>query len=128
MAGKPGTKGLKPTEVGPVYQEDFLNGMDGRGQVVKTLRQRLGALVSDLGGGAGLSYMERSLSKRLVHLERLIERKEAQLARNKDISEPDYLNSINAFSGLCSKLGLKRRAKPVMSVEEYMARRGKDTR
>ena len=133
MSGKRGAKGTKATEVGPQYHPDFLDDMDGRGQVVRTLRQRLGALVSDLGGGANLSYIERSLCKRAIHLERLIEKKELALARGGTITESDYLNGINTLSGLCAKLGLKRRAKPTMSINEYMRHRtatptDKDTR
>jgi hypothetical protein len=94
--------------------------MDGRGRTVRTLRQRLGSLISDLGGAPQLSYQEKSLCKRLIHLERLIERKESTLAHGGNIVESDYLNAINTLSGLCSKIGMKRRAKPVGTLAQLL--------
>ena len=121
MAGKRGQKGRKATEIAERYQEDFLEAMDGRGRIVKTLRQRLGALVADLGGLAELSYQERSLCRRVIHLERHIERKELSLAHGGTVEETDYLSAINCLSGLFSKIGIKRRSKPVMSLQDYLS-------
>lgn len=120
MSGKPGQKSDKATEIAERFGEDFLESMDGRGRTVRTLRQRLGALVSDLGGAPHLSYQEKSLCKRFVHIERLIERKESTLAHGGNIVESDYLNAINTLSGLCSKIGMKRRAKPTTSLPDYL--------
>lgn len=113
MAGVRGMKSALSTEVAARFDEDFLESMDGRGRTVRTLRQRLGALVSDLGGAPHLSYQEKSLCKRLIHLERLIERKESTLAHGGNIEETNYLSAINTLSGLCGKLGLKRRARQI---------------
>ena len=120
MSGKPGQKSDKATEIAERFGEDFLETMDGRGRTVRTLRQRLGALVSDLGGGPHLSYQEKSLCKRFIHLERLIERKESTLAHGGNVTESDYLNAINTLSGLCSKIGMKRRAKPVGTLSQLL--------
>jgi hypothetical protein len=122
MSGVKGQQGTGAKEVPAKFEEGFLATMDGRGRTVRTLRQRLGALISDLGGAAGLSYQEQSLCKRLVHLERLIERKESTLAHGGNVEETNYLSAINALTGLCGKLGLKRRAKPVLSLSDYLAK------
>jgi hypothetical protein len=95
------------------YDEGFLDEMDGRSELAKVLRQRLRALVSDLGGLDALSYQERSLCKRAVHLERLIEQRELTLAHNGTVDESGYFNAINVLSGLYHKLGMKRRARTV---------------
>ena len=123
MAGKQGAKSEKAVEIPARFDMNFLEAMDGRGHAVKTLRQRLGALMSDLGGGPELSYQEQSLCKRFVHLERLIERKESSFMHNGTPVEIDYLNAINTLSGLCTKLGMKRRAKVVGTLAELLSRR-----
>ena len=119
MAGKRGMKSEKETDVQAKHTPGFLEDMDGRTEVSRTLRQRLGALVSDLGGLDALSYQERSLCKRVIHLERLIEKRELSLAHNGSIDESGYFVAINVLNGLFTKLGLKRRAK-TLSLKDYL--------
>ena len=119
MAGKQGMKSEKETDVSAKHTPGFLEDMDGRTEVSRTLRQRLGALVSDLGGLDALSYQERSLCKRVIHLERLIEKRELSLAHNGIIDESGYFVAINVLNGLFTKLGLKRRAK-TLSLKDYL--------
>ena len=118
----PSGKGEKPTEVQKRYEAGFLDSMDGRTEVTRSLRQRLGQLVADLGGVSNLSYMEQSLCKRVVHLERLIEKRELTLAHGGAVDENLQLTTINCLSGLFSKLGLKRRARKIQSLDEYLKR------
>lgn len=106
-------KSALPTDIPARYDESFLEEMDARSEVYKMMSQRLRSLVISLGGSDGLSYQERSLCKRAIHLERLIEKRELTLALNGTIDEPGYFNAINVLSGLYSKLGLKRRVKMV---------------
>ena len=115
----PSGKVEKPTDVEARYQEDFLLHLDGRVRVAKSLRERLGALVSDLGGHDSLSYQERSLCKRIVHLERVIEKYECTLAHGGTVDMHLYLSAINVLSGLYSKVGMKRRAK-TLSLKDYL--------
>lgn len=121
MSGKPGQKSTLSTEVETRFDEDFLDSMDGRVSTVRTLRQRLSQLMADLGGLAQLSYQERSLCRRVVHLERLIEKKEASLAHGGTVDENGYLGAINALSGLFTKIGLRRRPKIVGTLQELLA-------
>src|SRR5215831_7558507 len=122
MAGKLGQKSEKPSEVSKRYRENFLDAMDGRAEVTRTLRERLSALIADLGGLDNLSYQERSLCKRIIHLERLIEKDELTLAHNGPIDRHAHFAAVNALSGLLSKLGLKRRARQVPSLAEYLGK------
>lgn len=119
MAGKAGCKSQKALDVDTRYREDFLDTMDGRTEVSRTLRQRLGQLTSDLGGLNNLSYQERSLCRRIIHLERQLDKKELSLAHNSPIDEQSYYTAINTLSSLFSKLGLKRRARTV-SLSDYL--------
>ena len=119
----PRGKGEKPTDLTGRYDEDFLAQMDGRVRVAKSLRERLGALVSDLGGMAALSYQEQSLCKRIVHIERLIEKDELTLAHNGTIDRHAHFAALTTLSSLFSKLGLKRRAKQLPSLQNYLSER-----
>jgi hypothetical protein len=120
MAGKPGRYSTKPTDVENRYHGAVLDELDGRVRLARTLRERMRALTNDLGGVKELSYQEQSLCKRAVHLERLLEQKEAMLAHGGTCDESSYLNAINALSGLYSKLGLKRRARVLPTLREYV--------
>jgi len=120
MSGKPGQKGTKATEISKRFRADFLEMLDGRAEVTRTLRERLSALISDLGGLDGLSYQEVSLCKRAVHLERLIELRELKLANGGTVDVNEYLSAINCFAGLLGKLGMKRKARTV-TLKDYLS-------
>jgi len=119
MAGVPGQQTTKGTEVPDRYDGDFLEALDGRYRTARTLRQRLSQLTADLGGLAQLSYQERSLCRRVVHLERLIEKKELSLAHGGTLlDENGYYSALTTLSSLFSKVGYKRRAKVVASLTD----------
>jgi hypothetical protein len=120
MAGKKGQHSQLNTDVGPRFSEDFLDELDGRVRVARTLRDRLRELTNDLGGVAQLSYQEASLCRRAIHLERQVERLESTLAHGGSVDYTQYFSMINTLSGLFSKIGLKRRAKQVQSLSEYL--------
>jgi hypothetical protein len=120
MSGIPGQTGTKPTEVPERYEAGYLEDMDGRVRTARTLRQRRSALVASLGGEDQLSYQELSLCNRIIHLERLIERREMSLAQGVTIDETAYISALNALGSLLTKIGLKRRAKQVQSLSEYV--------
>jgi hypothetical protein len=120
MAGKRGRYSAKATDVANRYHGAVLDELDGRVRLARTLRERMRALTNDLGGINDLSYQEVSLCKRCVHLERLLEKKEATLAHGGTCDESTYLNAINALSGLYSKLGLRRRARVLPTLREYV--------
>lgn len=120
MTEKPRGRVVKPTEVPARYDPGFLDAMDGRVEAVRTLRQRLSQLMGDLGGERELSYQEKSLCKRIVHLERLIERREMSMAHGGTVDESVHLAGINSLCALFGKIGLKRRAKQIPSLGDYL--------
>lgn len=107
-----------PKDVPPKFVEGFLDELDGRAEIVKTLRRRFRALINDLGGD-GLSYQEKSLAKRAVHLERVIEKTEAILVRGGTVDMNVYLSCINIFTGVLNRLGMRKRAK-TLSLKDYL--------
>ncbi|MBI5315847.1 MAG: hypothetical protein HZB34_07740 [Nitrospirae bacterium] len=120
MSAKVGQRSLKPTEMSRRYTAQFLEDMDGRSLIARALRGQLRELTNDLGGIAQLSYQERSLAKRVVHLQRLIEQKERALMQGDPVDQTSYFSAVTLLSSLLSKLGLKRRAKQLPSLTEYL--------
>ncbi|WHZ25321.1 MAG: hypothetical protein OJF51_000116 [Nitrospira sp.] len=123
MGGKNSGIGTKPTDISKRYRADFIQKMDGRVTAVKALHERFNALASDLGGLESLSFQEQSLCKRIVFLERHIERMELIVAKGGTVEVHAYIASINALAGLLSKIGLRRRAKKIPPLHEYIEAR-----
>ena len=120
MTEKRKNKNTKLIDVPVKYNTDFMAEMDGRVEVARTLRERLAAYYSDLGGQANLSRMEQSICKRIVHVERWAEKTELTMAHGGTVDIHAYFVSVNVLSGLLSKIGLRRRAKLLPSLNDYL--------
>lgn len=123
MSGKPGQRPSQPTTPPERFEPGFIATTDMRFALPKLLRARLQELVGDLGGADALSYQERSLAERLIHLEWQIGEWEALARDGKPVDHARYLHAVNALNGLVRSLGLKRRAKPVPTLAEFLADR-----
>ena len=119
MGGKNSGIGTKPTDLSKRFRADFFQRMDGRVTAVKALRERFNALTTDLGGLDNLSYQEKTLCKRAIFLERHIEGMELLVTKGGAVEVHSYIASINALSGILSRIGLKRRAKQI-SLRDYL--------
>ena len=122
MAGRLGMKSLLNKDIPSVHVKDWLAKMDGRRGVVKQMKARWRELATNLGGMEHLSYQERSLSLRLIHVEAWIAAQEARVVRGEPINENAWFQALNAYSGLLAKLGLQRRAKPTNGLQALLAR------
>ena len=122
MSGKKGAHSTLLTAVPETYQPEYCSALDGRSRIAKIIQSRLSALMADLGGHEHSSYLEQSLAHRLVWLEAKIEAFETALAQGEAIEITEYLSALNVLSGLCNRLGLKRRARPIASLHEYTAK------
>ena len=120
MTGKPGMQGTQPTTPPERFEPGFIARTDMRFALPKLLRERLRALCTDLGGEAALSYQERILAERLIHLEWQIGEWEVLARDNKPVDQARYLHAVNALNGLVRSLGLKRRAKEVPDLQTYL--------
>jgi hypothetical protein len=99
----------------------WLATLDRRHHFAKTLFARRAQLVADLGGDDALSYAEKTLAERAIYLEQVIRDMEARHAQGKaDFDHHKYIGSINALANLLGKLGMKRAAKRVPSLPEYL--------
>jgi len=112
----------KQAEVPQQYSEDWIDRLDGRTKLAQAVRTRLNALTADLGGG--LSYQRRSLAKRAVWIELVIEQQEAALARGEDVDQGRLTQAVNTLIGLLKTLGLERVARDVPDLQTYLRNRG----
>lgn len=120
MAGNsPKNTGSSATKLGR-YQGEFFERLDGRTRAVREYRRRLAALMADAGGEAAMSYQQRALAKRAIHLEARIEALDAATARGEAVEAGTYGLLVNGLHGLLKSLGLPRKTKPV-SIEDFLS-------
>ncbi len=91
----------------------FLGEVDGRTRAARHYRQALTEYVEDRGGADMVSRAEADLCRRAAGVSTLCSAFEAGLVSGADIDVDRYLAAANTLSRLCSKLGLKRRARDV---------------
>jgi hypothetical protein len=78
------------------------------------------AIETDMGGREALSHARRSLVRRVVWLEAIIEHSEQKLAAGEGIDLGGHTQAINSLLGLYRLLGLERRARPVERLRDVM--------
>lgn len=111
----------RTTEVPRTYSPDWLEKLDGRTTLARTVNERLQALTTDLGGHSALSYQRLSLAKRAIWMEALIEQQEAALSRGEDVDHGRLTQAVNSLIGLLKTLGLDRVARDVPNLSEFLA-------
>jgi hypothetical protein len=84
--------------------------MDGRTRLGREVRDRLQALVIDLGGDDTLSHAQRSLCRRAVWLELCIEHEETRIAEGGGIDIQPHRQLVGGLLAIYKALGLKRQA------------------
>lgn len=124
MGGKNSGNSFKPTEIERRYQRGFMARMDGRCSAVRVLKNRLAEMHNDLGGEESLSYFQRSLCERGLHLEQLLKLTEEKLRDGHQIETGSYIQGVNALQGVWKTLGLRRQARDVtVTLAEYLEQR-----
>src|ERR1700693_4390245 len=104
------------------YSPDFAERLDKRTSIAKAIIERIEAIESDRGGADVLSHARRSLVRRVVWLEAIIEHSEQKLAAGEGIDLGGHTQAINSLLGLYRLLGLERRPRPVESLHDLMYR------
>lgn len=104
------------------YSADWIQKLDGRTTLARVVQNRLAELEADLGGAGQLSYQERSLCRRAIWLEAMLESREAALADGAQVDEGNHTQLIHALTSLWRALGLKRRSKAV-DLSTYLKQR-----
>lgn len=102
------------------YTPDFAERLDKRTSIAKAILERIETIETDLGGTEALSHARRSLIRRTVWLEAVIEHSEQKLAAGEGIDLGGHTQAINTLLGLYRLLGLERRQRPVRRLHEIM--------
>jgi hypothetical protein len=102
------------------YSTNWLARLDKRTKVARAVLDRIGALESDAGGAESLSHARRSLIRRAVWIEALIEGYELRLAAGEPVDVGALTQLTNSLLGLYRVLGLERRQKPARSLRDVM--------
>jgi hypothetical protein len=103
------------------YSQDWVSKLDNRTRLASVVNERLQALSADLGDWESLSYQRRSLIKRVVWLEIVIEQQEAALSRNEETDQGKLTQAVNSLIGLLKTLGLDRVSRDVADLSQYLA-------
>ncbi|MDQ2069060.1 hypothetical protein [Natronospira bacteriovora] len=113
----------KNRELPPRYRPDWIEKMDGRTTLARVVNERYETLANDLGGIEVLSYQKRSLCKRAIWMEAIIEQQEAALSRGEEVDQGKLTQAVNTLIGLLKTLGLERQARDVPDLQQYLQRR-----
>ena len=115
----------KSSEIPDRYSADWLDKLDGRTAIARVIRDRLVDLQTDLGGVESLSYQQRSLAKRAIWMEAVIEQQELALARGDEVDQGKLTQAVNSLIGLFRHLGLERKAQDVPDLTKWIQERSK---
>lgn len=99
-----------------------LDGIDGRSSTARRFRDVLAEIVADLGGSDRLSEGQRQIARRCAMLAVECEKIEALGVAGEAIDLDTYGQLTDRIGRAFQRLGLKRVAKPVMSLQEHLAR------
>lgn len=106
------------------YEAGFLREFDKRSVAFALLNTAYQEVMSDMGGQAGLSHVQVCLAERFVFLEFVLNAMEQKIALNPKESEGllgKWIQAINSLSGLAKTIGLERRRRSVVNLQEYVS-------
>lgn len=98
--------------------------VDGRTRAAVAFKGALTDFISDLGGEANASRAEIELAMRAAGLSVLASQHESDIINGESVEAESYVCVVNAQSRVLGRLGLRRRAKPVPDLQEYIAAKG----
>lgn len=100
----------------------WLDSLDKRTAMAKELWERFVALTNDLGGADRLSYIQRSLCEFALWLEFWLALQARALAEGRldDFDAGKWTQGLNTLLGLYKTLGLKRVARDVPELSEWL--------
>jgi hypothetical protein len=106
-----------------VFEQGFLQKLDGRTVAFQALNDSFNELTADLGGVKGLSHIQLCLVERFVFLEYFLKSLEAKIASSPKKSSrliARWVQSLNCLIGLAKCVGLERRVKTVTNLKDYV--------
>lgn len=118
MARRPKQKML--TTLPGKFDPNFIDRLSRRYALARVVIERRDALEAHLGGADQLSYVQRSLIKRLIWLELLTEQYEQKVANGEQVDIGALTQLNNTLKGLYKELGLKPTPRTVRRLHEHL--------
>lgn len=103
------------------FTPNFMEVLDGRTVLARAARERYEEVIADQGGEENLSRIRRSLVRRLIWQEILIEAVEADVAAGVAADMDALTKLTNSYVRLARTLGLNRHARRVPRLRDIMA-------
>jgi hypothetical protein len=104
----------------PLFTRDCL---DGRTSVAKAFDGLVRDIYADLGGRDQLSRIEIALVEGFAGACVVLDQLNAKLLQDQSIDLSEFAQASNAMVRIASRLGLKRRAKDALTLDQYLAER-----
>jgi hypothetical protein len=102
------------------FTPDFVERLDKRTAIARGVLGRIREIESDAGGAENMSHARRSLVRRVMWLECVVESSEQRLAAGEAIDLGSHVQAVNSLMGIYRCLGLERRQRSVRSLREVM--------
>lgn len=118
MARRPNQKML--VSVPAKFDPDFIDKLSRRYTLTRIVSERREALEAHL-GGENLSYVQRSLIKRLIWLELITESHEQRFVNGEEIDIGALTQLNNSLKGIYNTLGIAPTARPIRRLRDVMA-------
>lgn len=106
------------------YSPDFMDRLDKRTVLGRSVLERYQAVMNDLGGEDKLTTVKRSLARRFTWYEVMLEGMECRMAAGEEIDIGTWTQLTNSWLGIARMLGLERKAKPTKSLGHKMEWQG----
>lgn len=102
------------------YSPDFMDRLDRRTVLGRSVLEKYTAILQDLGGEDSLATIRRSMVRRFTWFEVMIEGMECRAAQGEEVDIGAWTQLTNTWLGLAKTLGLERRAKKTRTLREVM--------
>ena len=102
------------------YSPDFMDRLDKRTVLGHAVVARYHAIVNDLGGDEALTNIKRSLVRRFIWFETMIEGMECRAAAGEGVDIGVWTQLTNSWLGIARMLGLERKSRPIRRLHEVM--------
>jgi hypothetical protein len=108
MPSRPGMRNRLRHTLPTRYGQDFVASLDGRFRLSREVCSRLQALTSDLGGESALSHQQRSMCKRAIWIELMVEHEESRIAEGGGIDGALHTQLVGSLLAIYKSLGIRR--------------------
>ncbi|MER9771782.1 hypothetical protein [Mesorhizobium sp. M0220] len=126
LADQPSAEGQKSPQRSRIANGSatLLGARDERSLYVRRMKEVIAEHVDDRGGLDAMSAAEKSLIRRVAVLTIELEKLETRFAEDETVGERTldlYNRTAGNLGRLLDRLGLKRKAKPPMTIKGYLA-------